>query len=158
MLINLYSKHKSTYYQIKKNNLTGLTSKEKLALINLKKDRSIIICKPDKGRGVTIINISEYLDKINKIFSNETIFKQIDHDETLKKLKQFQGFLYRLKKNKYLDEEGYQFLRPTAAATPTLYGLPKLLKENIPMRPTFASKDSFNYQAAVWLNNILTPL
>ena len=98
------------------------------------------------------------MDKINKIFSNETIFKQIDHDETLKKLKQFQGFLYRLKKNKYLDEEAYQFLRPTAAATPTLYGLPKLLKENIPMRPTFASKDSFNYQAAVWLNNILTPL
>ena len=26
------------------------------------------------------------------------------------------------------------------------------------MRPIFASKDSFNYQAAVWLNNILTPL
>ena len=108
MLINLYSKHKSTYYQIQKNNLTGLTSKENLALINLKKGRSIIICKPDKERGVTIINKSEYLDKINKIFSNETIFKQIDHDETLKKLKQFQGFLYRLKKNKYLDEEAYQ--------------------------------------------------
>ena len=95
---------------------------------------------------------------MNKILSNETIFKQIDHDETLKKLKQFQGFLNILRKNKYLDEKAYQFIRPTAAVTPTLYGLPKLHKENIPMRPILASKDSFNYQPAVWLNNILTSL
>ena len=58
---------------------------------------------------------------MNKIFSKGTIFKQIDHEETLKKLKQFQGFLYKLRKNKYLDEEAYQsinqqqqlYLRPT---------------------------------------------
>ena len=73
---------------MKKNNLTGLTSEEKLALINLKKDRSIVVCKPDKGQDVTIMNTSDYMDKINKILSNETIFKQIDHDKTLKNLKQ----------------------------------------------------------------------
>ena len=28
-----------------------------------------------------------YMDKMDKILSNEAIFKQIDHDETLKKLK-----------------------------------------------------------------------
>ena len=95
---------------------------------------------------------------MNKILSNETIFKQIDHDKIFKKLKQFQEFLYRLKKNKYLDEEAYQFVRPTVVATLTLYGLPKLHKENIPMRLILASWDSFNYQAAVRLNNILTPL
>lgn len=71
---------------------------------------------------------------------------------------QFQGFLYRLKKNKKLSEEVYQEIRPTAAATPTLYGLPKLHKENIPMRPILASYDSFNYSTAVWLNKILAPL
>ena len=60
-------------------------------------------------------------------------------------------------KNKYLEKEAYQFIRPTAAATPTLYGLPKLYKENTPMRPVLASKNCFNYQAAVWRNNIPTP-
>ena len=39
----LYSKYKSTYFQTKKNNLTGLTFTEKLAFFNLKKDRSIVI-------------------------------------------------------------------------------------------------------------------
>ena len=40
-----------------KNNLIVLTAEEKLEVINLKKDRSIVICKPDKGQGVTIMNI-----------------------------------------------------------------------------------------------------
>ena len=78
----------------------------------------------------------------------------------LKKItvKQFQGFLNRLKKTKYLDKEAYQFIRLTVAATPTLYGLSKFHKENIPMRPILVSQDSFNYKAAVWLNSIFTLL
>ena len=35
---------------------------------------------------------------------------------------------YRLKKNSCLDDDVYQSLQPTAAWTPTLYGLPKLQK------------------------------
>ena len=37
MLINLYSTYKLTYFQMKKNNLTGLTYEEKLALNKFKK-------------------------------------------------------------------------------------------------------------------------
>ena len=77
---------------------------------------------------------------MNKIFSKKTIFKQIDNDDILKKLKQFREFLYRLKKNKHIDEEVYQFIRPTGEATPTLYGLSKVHKENIPRRSIFASQ------------------
>ena len=39
-----------------------------------------------------------------------------------------------------------------------LYGLPKLHKDGIPLRPILASTGSFNYQSAVWLNKILMPL
>jgi len=66
--------------------------------------------------------------------------------------------LYRLKTNKQLDEEVYQLIRPTAAFTPTLYGLPKLRKDGIQLRPIIASTGSFNYQSVVWLNKILMPL
>ena len=34
-------------------------------LKNLSKDSSIIICRPDKGRGVVILNKTEYNSKMN---------------------------------------------------------------------------------------------
>ena len=37
------------------------------------------------------------------------------------------------------------------------HAFPNFTKK-ISMRPILASQDSFNYQAAVWLNNILSPL
>ena len=39
-----------------------------------------------------------------------------------------------------------------------LSGLPKLHKDQIPLRSTLAFTASFNYQSAVWLNKILMPL
>ena len=70
----------------------------------------------------------------------------------------FKGFLYILKASKQLDDEIYHLIRPTAAFTPMLYGLPKLHKDGIPLRPILVSTGSFNYQSAVWLNKILMPL
>ena len=38
------------------------------------------------------------MDKMIKILSNETNFKQIDHDETLKKLNNFNNFNIKITK------------------------------------------------------------
>ena len=37
----------------------------------------------------------------------------------------------------------------------TLSAFPPLDKENIPLRRILASQHSFNYQAAVWLNDVI---
>ena len=66
-------------------------------------------------------------------------------------------FLYRLKKNKNLDDTIYQEIRPRAASTPCLYGLPKLHKDNCPLRPILSATGSFTYQTASWLSNIFKP-
>ena len=62
-----------------------------------------------------------------------------------------------MKKSGALQTELYNRIRPAAAATPTLYGLPKRHKES-PCRPILASYDSFAYECAVGLSEILTPL
>ena len=54
-----------------------------------------------------------------------------------------------------LDDDVYQSLRPTAASTPTLYGLPKLHKNGIPLRPILASTGSFTYKSAKRLSDKL---
>ena len=69
----------------------------------------------------------------------------------------FQNCLNRLKRGKHLDEDIYERIRPFAAVTPTLYGLPKTHKEACSSRPVLASNDCFHYKCALWLNEVLNP-
>ena len=79
---------------------------------------------------------------MESILQDQTIFKPVKSDNNIFKLSKFQGFLYRLKASKELDDKIYHLVRPTAASTPMLYGLPKLHKDGIPMRPILASTGS----------------
>ena len=56
-----------------------------------------------------------------------------------------------------MDDTVYPEIRPRAASTPCLYGLPKLHKDNCPLRPILSATGSFTYQTASWLSNILKP-
>ena len=111
---------------LRKHDVTGLSKEEKLALDSLREDKSIIVSKPDKGQGVAILNKCDYIAKMESILQDQTIFKPVKSDDNISKLSKFQGFLYRLKASKQLDDEIYHLIRPTAASTPMLYGLPKL--------------------------------
>ena len=65
------------YKQKPKNN----TSKVRIDVLdNLKKDKNLIITKPDKGRGVVILNKTDYINKTNEILRDDTKFKKIDGD------------------------------------------------------------------------------
>ena len=95
---------------------------------------------------------------MEQILRNKNLFQPVDSDDNISSLAKFQQFLYRLKKGGALQTEISNRIRPAAAATPTLYGLPKIHKEGTPCRPILASYDSFAYECAVWLSEFLTPL
>ena len=101
------------------------------------------MCKPDKVQGVAILDKLDYIAKMEKILSDKTAFMQVNKDDNVSNLEKFQNFLYRLKKNKNLDDTIYQEIRPRAASTPCLYGLPKLHKDNCPLRPILSATGSF---------------
>ena len=88
------------------------------------------------------------------ILIDNKAFKKVSFDDNIGNLQKFQQFLYRLKKNNSL----YQSLRSTAAPTPTLYGLAKLHKNEIPLRSILASIGSFTNKPAKWLSEKLASL
>src|SRR6201990_1520672 len=45
---------------------------------SLKKDKSIIISKPDKGSGVVIMNRNDYITKMKQLLSDTTKFKKLN--------------------------------------------------------------------------------
>ena len=95
---------------------------------------------------------------MEQILCNKNQFQPVDSDDNISNLAKFQQLLYRLKKSGALQTEISNRIRPAAAATPTLHCLPKIHKEGTPCRPILTSYDSFAYECAVWLSEILTPL
>ena len=66
--MNLYSKYKFGFFFAKSNNLNNNLNDEELAAIkSLRSNQNLIICKPDKGNGVVVLNKKEYVDKMNEI-------------------------------------------------------------------------------------------
>lgn len=77
-------------------------NKTERTLKNLSVDKSIYITRPDKGKGIVILNRDDYNKKMNDILSDTNIFRIIKNDSTsiqedqlIKKLKQFRdnGFI-----------------------------------------------------------------
>ena len=92
------------------------------------------------------------------ILKDKTKFQPGKGNANLENLKKFQGFLSRLKNKGVLDDSVYNQIRPTAAVTPTLYGLPKVHKDIVPMRPILCSIGSLTYQCASRLSKSLKEL
>ena len=91
------------------------------------------------------------------ILKDKKKFQPWKGNANLENLKKFQGFLSRLKKS-VLDDSVYNQIRPTAAVTPTVYGLPKVHKDNVPLRSILISIGILTYQCASWLSKSLKEL
>ena len=158
----MYSKYKSGYFftkqQDKRHGTGNLTTEQREALFNLSKDFSLMIGKPDKCNGVVVMDRAKFVTKMKVILNGQSKFKAVHQDNNLDNLVKFQKFLSLVKSKGAISPEEYYRIRPTAAATPTLYGLLKLHKENVPMRPILSFIGSYNHECAAWLFEILTPL
>jgi len=117
----------------------GLSPDEQNALDSLNKDQSILICKPDKGDGVVIMDKVDYYRKMDEMLKDTSKFRKINCDSNITNLTKFQQFLYYSKPKQNFNDEVYARVRPSAAVTPTLYGILKLHKPGIQCRPILAS-------------------
>ena len=147
-LINLYNKFKSTYFYDKLCRNTRLSTPEMKALLSIRQNKSLIICKPDKGNGVVLMNKTDHVQKMNAIFLDAKRFTLVKSDKNVRNLEKFQHCLNRLKRGKDLDEGICERIRQFALVTPTLYDLPKNHNRRCPCRSVLASNDCFNYKCA----------
>ena len=71
-------------------------------LQNLRKNKDIVITKPDKGNGVVILDRKLYGNAIQEIISDTFKLKKLNEGLTLKPKVPLQSFLHKLKKNFFL--------------------------------------------------------
>ena len=63
-----------------------------------------------------------------------------------------------MKEEGNIDENTYRKVYPTEASASKFYGLPKIHREDVPLRPTVSSIGSVTYGVAKELSRILKPL
>ena len=139
------------------------TLKKHGILKKLRDNKNIIICRPDKGNGVVIIDKSIYIRKMLELLNDSSKFRKINEDPTRKREGQLQRFLRTLKGSRFLDDFTYSKVYPSGSQCGRLYGLPKLHKISSssqvpPFRPVVSSIGTYNYQLAKYLSDMLTPL
>ena len=62
--------------QAEKESINIFTKSDMKILENLKKDKNTIICRPDKGRGVIILNREDYVSKMDNILNDYATFQK----------------------------------------------------------------------------------
>ena len=135
-----------------------LSREEVLAYKGLQLNRNIIISKPDKGNGIVIMDRVDYINKLYTIVNDPNKFIQLESDPTDRRESRLQNFLYRLYKKGELEKVTYKQLRPVGSNPSKLYGLPKIHKDNTPLRPIISQIGSYTYNVAKFLVPILQPL
>ena len=100
---------------------------------------------------------AEYNKKVEDLLNTET-YKKIPEDPTNKQKSRLISILKNIKAEGGLSEETYRRLYPTGAVSPKFYGLPKIHKPGIPLRPIVSSTGTATYNTAKELARILIPL
>ena len=129
-----------------------------LKQLSLKSD--LIITKPDKGKGTVILNKQDYITKMNTILSDRSKFEYIGSpafQPIFRTEDKINRFLKSLKDRDIINDHTYSLLYSSGCSYGVLYGLPKVHKENIPLRPILASYNTPSYKLAKYLAPLLQP-
>ena len=123
------------------------------AIIYLKQNDSLIICKADKGGKVVVLDKWTYKEKMEELLQDENTYQTINNDPLKKWQHSFNKQLKQILKDFPDLETRFRAFMPRL---PRMYGLPKLHKENIPMRPIVSTNNSIEYKLSSWISKILS--
>ena len=98
---------------------------------------------------------------MDEILSDNSKFVRLNQDRvklTLQRENQVKTLLKNLKASKSIDQRTYDELYPTGSRIGILYGLPKVHKTDIPLRPILSCINHYSYKIAKFFIPILTPI
>ena len=142
-------------------------SKQQLTAIrNLKQDPSITIVPAVVA--VVIRNTVDYKEKISALLSNYNTYMKVTdkrRNPTSRVEKDLNRLLSRIKScpsshdhdKDQMDSKLYHYLHNTDATSASFYGLPKIHKADIPLRPITSCINSPTYNLSKHLVSILSP-
>ncbi|BHF83737.1 hypothetical protein SprV_0902688300 [Sparganum proliferum] len=128
-----------------------IPSAEVKAIRELKSDEEIVIVPADKGRATVVLDKSEYVAKAQQLLNDNQSYKVIDSDPMKALVGKINKSLNQMRNEKAISEKDWRQMKPQDAALARFYGLQKIHKPNVPLRPIVALKGTPTYGLAKWL-------
>lgn len=125
------------------------------------KDNKLLAVPFDKGIGICLMKTDIYNSKMRDIiglpqFQKFTVNRKNGKNPILKEEERIVTILKSMRTNNKLSESLFNKLKPIGSQPPRLYGLAKIHKPNIPVRPVLSMPGSAYYkiahQIAEWLS------
>ena len=135
----------------------NITREERKAIRELKEDKSRMVLTADKGVALVVIDTADYKKKAEELLQQPT-YQLIPTDPTSKYKNKLINMLKSIKAEGCFNEAVYKKLYLTGAGSPKFYGLPKIHKEGVPLRPIVSSIGAVTYYTSKELSRILKPL
>ena len=120
-----------------------------------KHKKEIVITNSDKGNKTVVIYRDDYNQKMNQLLDDKKTYKTIRTDPTSKLQTMNQKLVNDLYKQQYINLSEKIKLSCSAPSAPVLYGLPKIHKPNLPLRPIAASTNVPCYGLSKYIGKIL---
>ncbi|XP_050559861.1 uncharacterized protein LOC118265684 [Spodoptera frugiperda] len=135
----------------------NITAEEKAALRNLRQDEDVLVLKADKGNATVVMNVTEYDKKIRHLLSDVNTYKRVNYNPTARTNRSTHKIIKECQQ--ILTDDTFKYLlRPRNVQPPKIFGLPKVHKPNVPLRPIVSQIDSPTYHLAKHVASILQPL
>ena len=116
-----------------------------------------VILTADKGTCLVVMDREEYIKKAEDLLKEDT-YKIITDDPTNKQKNKLIQLLKKVKAEGGINGESYRKMYPTGAGIPKFYGLLKVHKAGVPLRPIVSSRGSVSHNTSKELARILKPL
>ena len=134
---------------------SNLSPEECRALSSLRQDSDIVILPADKGRSTVVMYRKNYDEKVNKLLADQKTYKKLRRDPTPAFERRMNSQLLELKRSGAMVPSLYFRLWSSAGKVPLLYGLQKIHKLEVPLRPIVSFTGSPSYQLSKHLTHII---
>ena len=112
----------------------------------------------DKGKATVVMDRADYDAKVGQMLNDENTYQLLKRDPTASLERKMNSQLLHLVRVCRLYNDVYLRLRSSAGRTPLLYGLPKVHKPSVPLRPIVSFVSSPTYHLSKFLADLLQPV
>ena len=136
----------------------NLTAEERRALHSLRRKENLMILPSDKGKSVCVLTKEQYRSKVDNLISDMDTYEQLQRDPTPTYARKVREALKSIETKGKIPRSLYLQLYPSDPMPPLFYGLPKIHKSGVPLRPIVSTIGSVSYTLAKYLARLLGPL
>lgn len=122
------------------------------ALYELRKNENILITRADKGNKLVVMDKEIYINKINMLLADTSTYEPITNNPLKSAQREFNE---RLKLILIEFPELFKNVKSFLPKMAYFYGLPKVHKENYPLRPIISNIEYITYKLSKWLSKEL---